>query len=116
MSNDSNLSPDEQAAAADPSIGDGTPDTAPWREPTVSWLRRQPVLAALLAANAPLLAAFIGSLTIDNAPAWVPVVLGLAVTVLNVAGALARQAVTPIADPKLGPGVPLVIDDQPPGQ
>lgn len=116
MSNDSNVSPEEERQIHVPSIGDGTPDTAPWREPTVSWLRRQPVLAALIAANAPLLAAFAGSLTIDNAPAWVPVVLGMAVTVLNIAGALARQAVTPVADPKLGPGVPLVIDGQPSGQ
>ena len=104
MPDESNIGPEEQAAALDPDVGSGTPDTAPWVEPAVPFLRREPIVAALIAANAPLLTGFVGSLE-EGAPWWVQVLLGLGLVALNGAGAAARSAVTPTAKPRLGDGL-----------
>ena len=106
MSYESNISPEEQAAALNPSVGTGTPDTAPWEDPAVPFLKREPIIAALIAANAPLVAGLAGSLE-EGAPWWVQCLLGLGLVVVNGAGAAARKAVTPTARPRLDKDTPL---------
>ena len=108
---DEHVDSDERAAAADPSVGDGSPETAPWREPAVSWLRRQPVIAALLAVNLPLVTGLVSALAAGNTNPTVVALLGVAVVLLNAVGAVVRQAVTPTARPRLDKDTPLT----PPG-
>jgi hypothetical protein len=76
--------------------------------PRVSWLRREPVLAAALAAaTAPLTSLAIELVTADTKPS-VAIALAAAIVLINVAGVIARRAVTPTADPKLASRVVLV--------
>ena len=86
-------------------------DTEPEVEvvtPHVSWLRREPVLAAALgAAAAPLTSLVIVVAGADTNPA-VAIVLGTAVVLINVVGVAARRLVTPTASPRLAPQVVLV--------
>lgn len=98
---DSQLSRDE-ALAANPNAAPEPPELL------TTWLQRQPVLAALVAANGPLILSFVTSLTANNVPDEIRIALGVAILVLNVAVAAARKAVTPIADPKLDAEIPLV--------
>jgi hypothetical protein len=76
--------------------------------PVVSWLRREPVLAATLASVTAPLAALIVELGGSDTNPTVAVVLGGAVALINVVGIVARRVVTPTADPKLDAGVRLV--------
>lgn len=103
MTNDyddaSHASAEEMAAAKDPTVGAGTPDTAPWEEPVAAWFRRQPIAAFLLIANAPLagtLAASIG----QGAPWWVSTIAGSAVATVNALALIVRRSVTPTARPR----------------
>lgn len=96
---DEMLSADERAQALDPTIGTGTPETAPWEETAVSWFKRQPIVAMLLVTNAPLLTGLAGSVS-DGAPWWVSALLGSGVVLVNALGAAARRVVTPTARPR----------------
>lgn len=97
--NDSALTADEAAAAHDPNVGTGTPETAPWEEPAVAWFKRQPIVAMLVAANAPLLTGLAASIA-DGQPWYVSALLGSGVALVNGLGAAARRAVTPTARPR----------------
>jgi hypothetical protein len=96
---DEMLSADERAQALDPTVGTGTPETAPWEEPAVAWFKTQPIVAMLVAANVPLLTGLAGSVG-EGAPWWASALLGAGVALVNALGIAARRAVTPTARPR----------------
>ena len=91
----------EVAAALNPEVGAGTPDTAPHEAPPTTAMESQPaavigsvvaVIDAVLVAAVPL-------------PEWLTAVLVAAVTVAGAFGI--RSKVTPVAQPKLDADTPL---------
>lgn len=101
----------EASDAANPAIGTGTPDTAAWQEPATSWLRRQPVVALLIVALAPTVAALLAELAASNTDPYVAVLLAAVGTVLVTVGAWARSVVTPLERPRDATGIPLTPSD-----
>lgn len=101
---------EEAAEANDPNVGAGTPETAPWEEVEVPWLRRQPIIALILTVQLPALAGFVTELAGDTDPATA-ILLGSVSTVLLGLGLVARRHVTPVARPRLDDQTPLT----PPG-
>jgi hypothetical protein len=92
----------DQAGAADPAIGAGSPDTAPLVSPKVSLLEGQPalILGSVVTVASVLLAS--PALPI---PAGVKAVLAAVVAGAGALGIYAR--VTPVANPKLDADTPL---------
>lgn len=105
-----NASDADVARANDPSVGTGTPETAPWEdvEPP-SWLRRQPLVALLAAILAADLSALVAELAAGSTDPVVVALLGTLGTILAVGGRLAWLAVTPIAAPRLDRETPLGV-------
>lgn len=89
----------EMRDALDPSVGAGSPDTAPLEEVAVSWFRRQPIVAMLVVLNGPLVTGLLGSLT-EGAPWWVSALVGSLIVLVNALGVAARRVVTPVARPR----------------
>lgn len=104
---------DDRAAAWDPTIGTGTPETAALEDIDVPWLRRQPLLALILAVQLPVLGAFVTELATDATPA-VAILLGSIVGLLALGGRVAWNHVTPTARPRLAPDIPLTPPAAPP--
>lgn len=75
------------------------------------WFKREPLMAALVLANAPLLATLVTSITQDNQT--LSILAGSATLVLNAVVGAARNAVTPTANPKLAELTPLVPAGKP---
>lgn len=69
------------------------------------WLKREPILAALIVANGPILATLVTSITAEDQT--LSILAGVAALVLNVVVSAARNVVTPTADPKLAELTPL---------
>lgn len=95
------VSDEERAAALDPNVGAGVPDTAPHEAPPTSPLESQPaaVIGTVVAAIDAVLVAAV------PLPEWLTAVL---VAVVTVAGAFGiRSKVTPVARPKLDADTPL---------
>ena len=76
--------------------------------PAASWLRREPVLAAALAAAAAPLTSLVLELVDAQTKPAVAVLLGTAVVLINAVAIAARRVVTPTAKPRLAPRVVLV--------
>lgn len=99
----------ELAAAHDPDVGAGSPDTAPHQAPSLTRLEEFP------ARTIALIVAVIdaGVITADALPPWLTALIAAIVTI---AGALGIQAkVTPAARPRDEDGTPLVpAHDAPP--
>jgi hypothetical protein len=91
----------ETAAALNPAVGAGSPDTAPHEPPPTTVLERQPAAligTAIAVADAVLVAAV-------PLPEWLTAVL---VAVVTVGGAFGiRSKVTPLAAPRLDADTPL---------
>lgn len=102
------LSEAEAASLVLPGEQAATVQTAPIDRPTglSGWFKREPLVAALLLANAPILGTLVTSITQDNQT--LSILAGSATLVLNAAVAAARKAVTPTAYPKLTEVTPLV--------
>jgi hypothetical protein len=93
---------DEILAAEDPTVGAGTPATAPPERPPLSLLEAHPATVigtATAIANAILAAA---------APLPTLATAGLIVIVTLIGAGGIKRKVTPVAAPRLGPGMPLV--------
>jgi hypothetical protein len=71
------------------------------RPPAGPWTRREPVLAAITASTAPIVAVLVIELVLTQGSVLTIVLLTAALIVLNVAGVVARRAVSPIAPPAL---------------
>ena len=71
------------------------------RPPTGPWPRREPVLAAIAASTAPIVAVLVIELVLIRGSVLTIVLLTIALVVLNVAGIVARRSVSPIALPAL---------------
>lgn len=95
------ISDAEQAAALDPSIGTGTPDTAPHETPPTSLIERQPIrivgAAQAIAASATTIVAL-------DVPVWAGLLLGAALYAVE---EYKRLKVTPTAAPRDQAGAPL---------
>lgn len=100
------LSAAEAADGARPDVGAGSPLTAEWEEPAVSWLRRQPLVATLIVLLAPTIAALIAQVEQGGSPAVTILLAGVAAAI-PVAVGWARRAVTPVARPRDDAGMPL---------
>lgn len=101
------VSADEIARALDPAIGTGTPDTAPWEDPTVSLLRREPVLLLALVLLLPAAGTAIEAWAAGRtATAIVASAVGVLIATLT---PIVRAAVTPIARPRLDHETPLAV-------
>lgn len=72
-----------------------------------SFFKREALLATLIVIEAPVLGGLVTSLTAD-APLAVQLCLAAAAALAALLMAAARRAVTPVARPRLEPGVPLV--------
>ena len=108
MPTESNVSNAEGKAAWDPNVGAGTPDTAPFEETAVSWLKRQPVLIFGLLLMIPGVTAAITS--IASGETTQGVILAIVTAVVGAATRVVQQAVTPVAKPRLDPETPLTPD------
>jgi len=71
------------------------------RPPAGPWPRREPVLAAIVASTAPIIAVIVIELVLTQGSALTIALLTIALVVLNVAGIVARRSVSPIALPAL---------------
>ena len=100
------LSEGEAAGSSLP--GEAKPAGQPIQPPVgvSGWFKREPLVAALVVANAPILATLVTSITQDNQT--LSILAGSAAVVLNAVVAAARNAVTPTAAPKLAELTPLV--------
>lgn len=98
------VSEEEMAAAQDPSVGTGSPETAPLQAPPTTLLQRQP--AAMIGSA---VASVDAGIIVAPLPEWLTLVLTVIVTL---AGALGiRAQVTPGALPRDDEGNPLVPHD-----
>lgn len=101
-------SDEEMREAVDPAVGAGTRDDAPDEDPVVGLLGRQPLavlgLLALL-ANCILV-------SVPGLPTWATAVCMVVISLA--AGLGIWKRVTPVADPKLGAGLPLALRDPSP--
>ncbi|HEX6715344.1 MAG TPA: hypothetical protein VF066_18275 [Thermoleophilaceae bacterium] len=98
-----------EAEAAGSSLPGEATSPAPAIQPPAGlsgWFKREPLLAALVVANAPILATLVTSITQDNQT--LSILAGSAAVVLNTVVGAARNAVTPTASPKLAELTPLV--------
>lgn len=114
MDDRNHLSDQEKAELWDPAVGEGTPDTAPHRPPPTTLLERQPIRLLGEAPAAILgLAAAIAGLGVGEPLA--ALAAAIAVVVVCSLLELARQLVTPTADPKVSEDLPLRVaaDDRP---
>jgi hypothetical protein len=101
------VSADELADAANPDVGTGTPETAPYESPAVSFLRRYPVALFGLVLLLPSITA---AVTAWTAGATAEAIVATAISAL-IAGLtpLVHAAVTPIAAPRLDAETPLGV-------
>jgi hypothetical protein len=90
----------EQAAAWDPAVGGGTPDTAPHEQPPLTLLERQPI-RIVGAAQAIVAAATTAALDV---PVWAGLLLGAGLYTVE---EYKRLKVTPSARPRDNAGHPL---------
>jgi hypothetical protein len=93
------------AAPAQPTPAQPMPERVAPPTGLSGWLKREPIVAALIVANAPILATLITSITADDQT--LSILAGVAALVLNAAVGAARNAVTPVADPKTATLTPL---------
>lgn len=110
MTPEDHISAEEHAEAMDERVGAGSPATAPWEgvEPP-SWLRRQPLVALLVAIVLGDLGALVAELAAGATDPVVASLLGTVALVVAVGGRLAWHAVTPVAAPRLDADTPLVV-------
>lgn len=101
------ISPDEKAEAADPNVGTGTPDTAPWDTIEIPWLRREPVIALALLVVLTQLGVALTALAAGASPVVAVLLLGLA-GVVTIAAGVVRRHTTALARPRLDPETPLI--------
>lgn len=101
----------ERAAALDPTIGAGTPATAPLEDPTVSLLRRQPVLLFALVLMLPTAAAAVAAWAEGRTA--IAIVATAASVLIATLTPLVRAAVTPVAAPRLDAETPLAVVGDP---
>ncbi len=102
------VSPEETAEAANPSVGTGTPETAPYELPRSPWLARQPLVALLLAIVLADLGALVTELSSKAPDPVLASLLGTLATIAVVGGRFAWLHVTSLAEPKLDPETPLI--------
>jgi len=98
----------ELADAANPDVGTGTPETAPWETVEIPWLRREPIVAFALLLVLAQLGAALTALAASSSPT-LAVVLLAAAGVVTIAAGVVRRHVTPTALPKLDSETPLGV-------
>jgi hypothetical protein len=104
---DIHLSAQEAHEADNPTVGAGTPETAPLEDVAVGWLRRQPVIAFALLLLVPAAGAAVEALASGQPVRAALIAAGGAVVAR--AAAFVRQLVTPVADPKIDKDTPLTV-------
>ena len=92
---DMSLDEQERAEMLDPSVGDGSPDTAPWRDTDVALVDREPIRVLGVAQSIAAAAAVIVGL---GAPWWAGLALAVALYAVD---EVKRSKVTPTAMPKI---------------
>jgi hypothetical protein len=99
----------EEQDRLDPRVGSGSPETAPWElPPAPPWLKRQPLIAFALLVVLTDLGAALTTIAADQHNPLVLSVLGGLGVLVGVGALIVRQAVTPVAEPKLDRETPLV--------